>query len=99
MAPLNLDELLKATATATEPTEVLLRDRVVKVLPPMDWPRSAMRAIAAGDVDTWALGVFADEDRDAWSEVDPTNREVVQFLADYAETAGAQPGESEASQS
>jgi hypothetical protein len=101
---MGLDNAIKALASATEPTSVPLAGKVVRVLPPMDWRQSAMTAIRRSDFDTWARACLVNDlevvdgkptgsdDVAIWLEADPTNREVVQFMADYEAAAGQDLG-------
>lgn len=101
-----LDEAMAAATAATEPTIVPLGDTKVRVLPPMQWRQSAMKAIRSGDFDTWARKCLVNDlvpakgkttasgsdDYAVWVEADPTNAEMVQFFADYEEAAGTSLG-------
>jgi len=100
-----LDKL--AASGGTEPVSVPLGDKQVRVKPPMDWKASAVEAIVAGRFTAWAqTSLVDDETRDektgkltgsddvaVWNKVDPTVRQVAEFLAAYSELVGISLGE------
>lgn len=101
-----LDRLAAEAANGTEPVSVPLGGKTVRVMHPMDWRSSAMEALQVGNFQRWAqmclvndAGTDADgnatgsDDAAIWLEVDPTNRQVVQFLIDYRNAGGSGLGE------
>lgn len=98
------EDVRAALGSATEPTVVPLAGREVRVLPPMDWRQSAMKALNVGDFETWARKVLVNDvvkkgrvttgsdDFATWLDVDPTYRQIIGFIASYKEIAGQDPG-------
>jgi hypothetical protein len=102
----SLDRAARAARSATEPTIVSIGDTKVRILPPMQWRQTAMRAIRSGDFDTWAQKVLVNDyveaegdqpasgsdDYAVWLEADPTNDELIEFFAEYEEASGSSLG-------
>lgn len=66
----------------------------VRVIPPGAWRQSWMRHLNAGRFDVFAEEVIHPDDLDLYDEIDPTNDEFGQFVADAAELAGESMGKS-----
>lgn len=105
--PNDLDALRAEVAAETDPDGNLpdgavlvpLRDTQVAVLNPLDWPASANEDVNNERFYSWAMKALArDEDKQTWEQIDPTNREVVQFLLeDWPKVSGVAVGDSHAS--
>jgi hypothetical protein len=65
----------------------------VRVKDPMDWPSSAMAAMREGNFEVWAEKCLASGDYEIWQSVDPTYRQIAQFMAAYRDVGGREPGE------
>ncbi len=62
---------------------------VVRVKHYLDWPVSADELLIAGRIHKWAEKVIAGDDyRDVWVPLDPTNRQVGEFLRNLEEITG-----------
>jgi len=94
----NLQSVIAAQTAATEPVTVPLGDVELRVLPPMDWRQTAMDGVRDGRFNTWARGALHPDDVAKWLELDPTNRQVVEFFNAYKDAARQAPGESQPSQ-
>lgn len=66
----------------------------VRVVPPGAWRQSWQRHLHAGRVDAFADKVIHPADLQAYYDIDPTNDEFGQFVADAAELAGEPMGKS-----
>lgn len=66
----------------------------VRVVPPGGWRQSWMRHLNAGRIDAFAEQVIHPGDLELYDELDPTNDEFGQFVADAAELAGEPMGKS-----
>ncbi|GAA0719851.1 hypothetical protein Drose_06145 [Dactylosporangium roseum] len=89
----DLDALRAEVATepdaADETMIVPLADTAVKVKHFLDWPASADDDLALGRITTWASKILAEDDfAKVWSKIDPTNRQVVAFMADLEKVTG-----------
>lgn len=102
-----LDAAFKAHTASTEPVAVALGDKKVRVLPPMDWRETTLRAANEQRFTDWAVEALVNDvkldkngkrisgsdDSVIWAEANPTFREIVAFFAAYADVAGQSPGE------
>lgn len=66
----------------------------LRVIPPGAWRQSWMRHLNAGRIDAFAEEVIHPDDLDLYDDIDPTNDEFGQFVADAAELAGEPMGKS-----
>jgi hypothetical protein len=66
----------------------------VRIIPPGAWRQSWVRHLNAGRIDAFVDQVVHPDDLDLYDEIDPTNDEVTQFIADAAELAGEPMGKS-----
>jgi len=95
-----------AAAGGTEPVSVPLADTHVRVKPPMDWKASAFEALREARFSVWAQTSLVNDaeidddgkksgsdDVAVWNKVDPTVRQVAEFLAAYSELVGISLGE------
>lgn len=71
-----------------------LCDEPVRIIPPGAWRQSWMRHLNAGRIDQFAEQVIHPDDLDLYDDLDPTNDEFGQFVADAAELAGEPMGKS-----
>lgn len=68
---------------------VKLGDTKVRVLDFMDWPASANEDIGYGRYSAWARKCLAGDDFvKVWAPLDPTNRQVMDFLVRWSEASG-----------
>lgn len=81
-------------ATAGHYVTASLAGKPVRLIPPGAWRQSWQRMLKAGDTDAFAELVIAPEDYDLYVELDPTNDEMGEFLADAGEIAGESLGKS-----
>jgi hypothetical protein len=86
-------DVLAAEASDTEFLTVPLAGKDIRVKDPMDWPSSAMRAMREGNFEVWAEKCLEDGDYTIWQSVDPTYRQIAQFMAAYRDAGGREPGE------
>lgn len=87
-------EAQELEASAGHYVTASLCGKPVKVVPPGAWRQSWQRKLKAGDMDAFAAAVIAPDDLDLYYELDPTNDEVGEFLADAGELAGESLGKS-----
>ncbi|MFF4791821.1 hypothetical protein ACFY2M_19130 [Streptomyces sp. NPDC001276] len=66
----------------------------IRVIPPGAWRQSWQRQLARGMFDAFAEQVVHPDDLDTYFDIDPTNDEFEQFVADAAERAGESLGKS-----
>lgn len=66
----------------------------IRVRPVQDWRASGIRAMREGDFDTWAEKALDEESYAAWTDVDPTMREVEAFFTAWGEATGQDQGKS-----
>lgn len=66
----------------------------LRVRPGGQWRPSHLRALRAGDYDTWAYGVMPEEDAEKFIELDATFDEINEFTTDVMKSAGDDPGKS-----
>lgn len=71
-----------------------LNGHEIRVLLPTKWRMSCLRALRAGDVDTWAEGVIHADDLGDFVDADPTLEEVGEFAARAMSATGEAPGKS-----
>lgn len=97
LPPDALDQLAADAANGTEPLPVPLADKTVRVLPPMEWRSSAMRAVREGNFDVWAEKCLVrdgeSDDYAVWQSIDPTMNDIVLFLTAYRDAGGSGLGE------
>ncbi|MEV6548011.1 hypothetical protein AB0M57_04785 [Streptomyces sp. NPDC051597] len=55
---------------------------------------SAQRALRTGDIDGFMASVLHEDDYDLYEEMDPTQEDIVQFVADAQELSGEPRGNS-----
>ena len=72
----------------------LLCGEEVRVIPPAAWRQSWQRLLNQGQIDAFAEKVFHPEDVDQYYDLDPTNEEFGEFVADAAQQAGESLGKS-----
>lgn len=72
----------------------LLCDEEVRIIPPGAWRQSWQRLAAQGQIDAFAKIVLHPDDYDLYIDIDPTNEEWGEFVADAAEQAGESMGNS-----
>lgn len=94
-----------ADATAAEAQEIEvggdyvtahLAGQPVRILMPSKFRASALRALNAGDLDTFADLVLHADDVDTFFEVDPTGEEISELVTEAADTARESLGKSSA---
>jgi hypothetical protein len=92
-----LDQLAADAANGTGALSVPLAGKPLRVLPPMEWRSSAMRAVREGNFDVWAEKCLVrdseSDDYAIWQSVDPTMNEITQFLIAYRDAGGSGLGE------
>jgi hypothetical protein len=66
----------------------------VRLIPPGAWRQSWVRHLNEGRIDAFVDQVVHPDDLDLYDDLDPTNDEVGQFIADAAELAGEPMGKS-----
>ncbi|MEU7039838.1 hypothetical protein AB0A77_02115 [Streptomyces varsoviensis] len=64
------------------------------VRPAGQWRPSHLRALRAGDYDTWAYGVMPEADAETFIELDATFDDITAFTTAVMESAGEAPGKS-----
>jgi len=88
----DLDALRAEVATEPDsddaPKAVPLADTTVLVKPFLDWPVSANDDLIAGKFTAWVRKVLHGDDFDVWTRVDPTNRQLIEFLAAVEKISG-----------
>lgn len=72
----------------------LLCGEEVRIIPPGAWRQSWQRLAAQGQIDAFAQIVLHPDDYDLYIDIDPTNEEWGEFVADAAEQAGESLGNS-----
>jgi hypothetical protein len=82
------------TEATTEYTEEELNGETFRVKLATKWRPSYVRALRAGDFDTWSEGVIHPDDVDAWNSADPTFEEIGEFAARALSASGEAPGKS-----
>lgn len=71
---------------------VALKGRELTVLPVGAWKTSAMKALRAGDLESWAEKCLDAASWVVWQEVDPTLDEAGEFLAAWSAKTGEDSG-------
>ncbi|WP_075737544.1 hypothetical protein [Streptomyces acidiscabies] len=66
----------------------------IRIIPPGAWRQSWHRLLNAGQFDEFAETVMHPDDVDAYFDIDPTNSEFNDFIADAANQAGEGLGKS-----
>jgi hypothetical protein len=88
----DLDNLRAEVATEPDgddgPKAVPLADTSVRIKPFLDWPVSANEELIAGRFTSWARKVLIADDFAVWVKVDPTNRQLIEFLTDVEKISG-----------
>jgi len=91
-------EVSAAEAQETEAVSMhvaaLLCGEEVRIIPPGAWRQSWQRLAAQGQIDAFARIILHPDDYDLYVEIDPTNEEWGEFIADAAEQAGEGLGNS-----
>ncbi|AWT47529.1 hypothetical protein HXP45_01460 [Streptomyces actuosus] len=72
----------------------LLCGEELRVIPPGQWRQSQQRLLNMGQIDAFAEAVIHPDDIDLYFELDPTNEEIGEFVADAAQQAGESLGKS-----
>ncbi|MFE3122364.1 hypothetical protein ACFXHD_02970 [Streptomyces hydrogenans] len=85
------DEAQEAEATSRHVTATLCGEEV-RVIPPAAWRQSWQRLLNAGQVDAFAELVLHEDDYEIYLELDPTNEEVGDMIAEAADRAGESLG-------
>lgn len=68
---------------------VPLADTTVRVKDFLDWPSSANEDLAYGRLTSWASKVVIPEDfTKIWAPMDPTNRQAIEFMAEWEKISG-----------
>lgn len=68
---------------------VPLGDTAVRVKHYLDWPASADELLIAGRLSRWAEKIVVPEDyAGVWQPMDPTNRQVVEFITSLEKITG-----------
>ncbi|MFD6363768.1 hypothetical protein ACFWFX_28590 [Streptomyces roseolus] len=76
-----------------------IADVELRVKPVNKWRPSYLRALRAGDYDTWAAGVLHEDDVVTFVELDATFDEINEFVTAAMESTGETPGKSGGSSS
>ncbi|GGV45591.1 hypothetical protein [Streptomyces spectabilis] len=96
-------ELEEPEVTAFEAQEIeaeghyvtaLLCGEEVRIVPPDAWRMSWHRMLTQGYIDTFARKVLHPDDFDFFIEIDPTNEEFQNFIADAGDRSGEGLGKS-----
>ncbi|MGI5247769.1 hypothetical protein [Dactylosporangium sp. CA-139066] len=79
-----------AEPDAADDTAIVpLADTAVRVKHFLDWPASADDDLALGRITAWAGKILAEDDfAKVWAKTDPTNRQVIAFMADLEKVTG-----------
>jgi hypothetical protein len=72
----------------------LLCGEELQIMPPGAWRQSQQRLLNQGQVDAFAEEVIHPDDLELFFELDPTNNELGEFVADAARQAGESLGNS-----
>ena len=92
------EETSAAEAQEIEATDgyvtALLCGEELRVVPPGQWRQSQQRLLNMGQIDAFAEAVIHPDDIDLYFELDPTNEEIGEFVADAAQQAGESLGKS-----
>jgi hypothetical protein len=72
----------------------LLCGEELQIIPPGQWRQSWQRLLTQGQVDAFAEQVVHPDDLEAFFDIDPTNNELGEFIADAAQQAGESLGKS-----
>jgi hypothetical protein len=72
----------------------LLCGEELQIIPPGQWRQSQQRLLNQGQVDAFAEQVVHPDDVDLFFELDPTNNELGEFVADASRQAGESLGNS-----
>lgn len=70
------------------PKAVPLADTTVLVKPFLDWPVSANEELITGRFTVWAKKILAGDDFEVWTRVDPTNRQLIEFMTAVEKISG-----------
>jgi hypothetical protein len=88
----DLDNLRAEVATEHDsddgPKAVPLADTTVRIKAFLDWPVSANEELITGRYTSWARKVLHPDDFKVWVKVDPTNRQLIEFLTDVEKISG-----------
>jgi hypothetical protein len=93
-APANADlDNLRAEVAAEPdgddgPRAVPLADTTVLVKPFLDWPVSANEELISGRYTAWARRILHGDDFDVWTRIDPTYRQLIEFLGAVEKVSG-----------
>jgi hypothetical protein len=66
----------------------------IRVPPTGTWKARAQRHLNVGDFDSWAELVLPADEREKWTDLDPTNDDVVAFFERWKELGGQDAGKS-----
>lgn len=72
----------------------LLCDEEIRIIPPGAWRQSWQRLATQGQIDAFAQIILHPDDYELYVDIDPTNEEWGEFIADAAEQAGESLGKS-----
>ncbi|HTE57088.1 MAG TPA: hypothetical protein VK698_39815 [Kofleriaceae bacterium] len=89
--PLSDAEAQELEATGRH-ISVSLCGEPVRVVPAGAWRSSAQRKLRVGDLDGFMTSVLHEDDYELYEELDPTQEEFVQFVADAQEISGESRG-------
>lgn len=93
-----MTDITPADAQETEATEEYgtapLAGVDLRIKPANHWRPSYLRALRAGDYDTWAAGVLHEDDVQTFIDLDPTFDEINEFTSTAMESTGETPGKS-----
>lgn len=102
-----MDALERLAATlGTDPIEVPLGDKTIRIKPPMDWRDSALDALMQGRYRVWASTslvndeakgkdgkITGSDDFEIWKSVDPTMGQILDLMVAYRNSGGVGLGE------
>lgn len=96
--PEAVDEVSAAEAQEIEAVNkyvtALLCDEEIRIIPPGAWRQSWQRLAAQGQIDAFAQIILHPDDYELYVDIDPTNEEWGEFVADAADQAGESLGKS-----
>lgn len=87
-------EAQEAEANTGHYVTASLCGKPVRIVPPGAWRMSWQRKLRQGDFDAFAEAVLHPDDVELYEELDPTNDDFNEFIADAAELAGESLGKS-----
>lgn len=88
----DLDALRAEVGAEPDPADdtmiVPLAGTAVRVKHFLDWPASADDDLSVGRITAWARKILTEDDIAVWTKMDPTNRQVIAFMADLEKVTG-----------